>query len=330
MDETQYGRRMLSYIDALPESSVMLVYFNLRRKPYVVENLKVCTLPSGSYYINCGEKGLWVYTYKESDIKYLIYRHKTQVQGFIGTMNGGARFDRMGIGHHLTVGIEKLDDDQWMLTSHETNYIEKQDAKHGILFRSKRSPEYDFVLQDAFDPNQPLMSDNHIQGTIASAYRNTPHWIDVLAEIHRVYHGQQRGGGYIVRNGRRYKVHRGDRGGRYIVVNQKRVYICTHKQLGGAEELFQFLYDVLVAKVIQKFDGDLSYVDAQLLYDDGADDFVMMYDQPEYKNRQVFYLNIKMVMNDYVRSLQSVEAANEVQTKYDTIVQAHQTNLVVS
>lgn len=328
--------RMLRYASSLPESPIAIIYFDMNSTPIYKEKVRVLTLPSGDYYFNTGPQGLWTYTYKVSDIEYIIHRHDTKVKAFVGkefaTFDGG-RFDMASIGNHLSVGL-KQHRQELRLSTHRTSYEEDYNEKDGYIFSVTRSLTYDIPFRDSFDRQEPLITNSEVRnGTIASAYAEHPYFLEAIERIHHVFQGTQQGGeDHFMYHGRKYKLHTANRGGKFILVNRKRMYVRSQK--GGntiSDAVIQFMYDRFIHRVIQHFDADeFAHVDAKMLYDEEkGTHFVLCYDLTEIGQRRMYYLNIQEILSDYSDYTQQ-RNTQAIEQKYDMLASAHKQSLDVA
>lgn len=322
---------MLDFVQNAPKSSLCIVYFNTKEQPIVIEQLATITLPSGQYYMSCGPRGLWSFTYRVADIRHLIYRNKTDVHAFMGhelfEINGGGRFDMAGIGNHITVAL-KNQKDNILIYTHLTNYSERFDKDGRYVFDIDHSPHYNFIFEDTLNKNANLIPNKYVKkGTLTSAYQDEPHWLDVIAEIHGVYQGRTKvqDGGYHTHKGRRYKLHEGSRGGRFIMRNGERKYI---KHGGGIDpilqEAAQFMHDRFIKRVIEHYAANLDEVDAKLLFDaDDSEQVVLIYDMPNVGTRRMYYLGVKEILADARTAAEYPGKAPAIQEKYDAMCTVH-------
>lgn len=186
MDVNVYGERMLAYIASLPTSSTLIAYFNIKEQPVVVERLAIFD----KHFITCGPKGLWSFVYKVSDIQHLVHRNKTSVAAFVGhqhsSISGGAQFDMIGIGNHITIALKKQKDALYLYT-HLTTYTERLDVNGSYIFDIDHSLHYNIEFKNTFNKNARLIPNKYIQkGTLATAYQRDPEWLNVI-EKYMVY-----------------------------------------------------------------------------------------------------------------------------------------------
>jgi hypothetical protein len=327
-----YGERMLEYVRTAPKSKVLLVYFNTKEQPMMIERLSML---DNNYLFTCGKKGLWTYTYKLSDLKYLIYRNQTSVQAFIGSelspYAGGARFDVVHLGNHVTVGL-KLVRGTMYLSTHTTAYMERFGEQSTYVFDIDHSRRYEVPFESIFDRKAKLIPNLEVKsGTIESAYEEQHEWLHVIERIHSIFQGGgvQQHAGYMKHQGRRYKIREGCRGGRYIQVAGSKKYI---NQQGGnnleiIDPLFkaamQFTYDRLVRKVLAHYEDHMEELEASAWYDEEGEHVVLCYDLPRIYNRRIYYLRVTDLIHDYLDSKTGETYATPISQKYDQMVHAH-------
>lgn len=322
---------MLQYVASLPISTIRIVYFDPDERPMIREGVRIITLPSGTFYFNTGPLGIWTYTYKMSDIHYIIYRHDTTIHGFIGkeiaSIEGGARFELIGIGNHLTVGL-KHKRGELRLCSHRTFYSEDDVIENGYTFTTDHSYKYDIRFQPVFTSQEPLLLNGNVhQGTIGEAYADYPEFLEAMEKVHRIFQGEElpivQSGGSTKYNGRRYKIRIGSRGGKYIIVNHQKIYL--NKSHGGgseniSEQTIDFIYKNIVHRVVKHYENnEFQKVYAKMIYDDvNGDYFVLCYDIPSLDIRQLFYLKKSEIQTDMEPIMQS-----NIEQKYNHIVSHH-------
>jgi hypothetical protein len=296
-----YGQRMKTYIDALPTTNINIIYFS--SSTFVKEEFHSIHVNRKMYYVNCGERGEWIYTYLPTALKYIFIRNDTEVKAFIGKIeyadpyHSGGTFNMGIIGSHLTVGLIQRVKIHF-ITTHFTEY-EETDT---FAFEADRSKECTIILEDAVSNNTKCYTrkGGATSLNLGDAYVDNQHWIPVIELYQSVFMNIPVGG----------TIQKGLRGGAYIMVNGKRKYIRKPSICGGGRKLedgvIGMLHTYVIKPVIKAyFDKAKEIVDASMLYDQdnifesSNPMLVLIYDIPDHAIRKLFYLETDKMFAAY-------------------------------
>jgi hypothetical protein len=297
------------FIDALPASSIVIVYLGGKSQTWEVkERFHRLLYHGNTYYVNRGSVGHWAYVYQLSQLTYLFTRVDTTVQAFVGRVThakvppeqDGGSFQVGHVGSHLSVGIVQKKGKLW-LNTHETAYVE--DEEKPFEFEIDASLECE-VEWSAYDGPRSICKINKrvpTKQTLAQTYADTPEWVSI---IDLLYQAASRKSYYL--DNAAHPVEVGMRGGKYIQHQGKRRYIGA--QVGGAlrrpltEDVIRFVHAELVGPVVDACrQRHLQDIGAMLLYDEGDEfqsttsRFVLIYDIANHRTRRIFYLDADQV-----------------------------------
>lgn len=297
MIDQKYGERMRTFIDSLPNTNVLMVYF-ISPKVRIAENLHVLSTSNGHVFINRGPVGLWVFTYLPSAIQYLFTRVDTDVQAFVGTIYGGANFDIGNVGSHLTVGIKEKTG-RLMLNTHFTFY--EENISKQFEFSDDRSTECTVWLDEPLDDQSRCLSNkgHSTEKSFGSVYKDYPMLPRIIHILRSVFLGD-------------LAIHKGVKGGRYLVNNGSKKYLrpIVQPTKGGGLQLTDDIIEMIYQNVIRPVDNicssEYNYaIYPSLLYDTDnmfmcrTQHIILIYDIPHIRIRHIFYLDAANTFNAY-------------------------------
>jgi len=296
MIDPKYGERMKSFIDSLPDTNVLMVYFTSPRAR-IAQHLHIMSTSNKSVFINRGPAGIWVFTYLPSAIQYLFTRVDTDVQAFIGTVSGGANLDIGSIGSHLTVGIKEKSG-RPVLNTHFTFY--EEDNSNQFEFTDDRSTECTVWLDEDLDDQSMCISNT--KKSFGSVYRDYPTLQNIIHTLRSVFLGD-------------LVIHRGVKGGRYMISNGNKKYLRDTRHevrpaRGGGlqltDDIIEMIYQNVVRPVEQICSSEYNYaISPSLLYDTDnmfncrKQQIILIYDIYHIKNRRIFYLDAENTFTAY-------------------------------
>lgn len=254
---------MTRYLEALPDSSTIVLYFTVQRQtevevtPVLHETCKrwnpdIPGCDDDLLVVRGRGSDGYVYLYRTSALEYRVFLEGDTVVAYEPTESPYARVggalravDEARWGDHWTVGLFiSFHMRNLMLDSHKTRYIPSEEQPNQVqILRTGCNTIFDSPIEEATAcvvdgvPNPDV--------TLGAMFRNQEQYVlPLLQRIKAIYQGEiepQKGGNatcYMWWNGRRYRVRKGARGGRYLLLkNGRKKYISSRAlQSGGAEE----------------------------------------------------------------------------------------------
>lgn len=162
-----YGERMKKFIYSLPTTQISIVYFihtkSSYKKPFVVENVRQFTLHGSQFYMNCGDRGEWVFVYQPNSLREIT-------------------------GTHLTVGIIHSQQPP-LLNTHATIYEELPNRT--FEFSVNHENECWLELTNRIDTTTKCLNRRGMENgkRIGKEYENAPIWIDIIEFLRNVFIG---------------------------------------------------------------------------------------------------------------------------------------------
>lgn len=299
-----YGNNMKKYVELLPKTDVLIVYFVERKKvvqPHIVEDLRV---NKNGIFIRSSLSGQWIQLYPEGSLRCLVARVDNDVkfvttktqwsENFetIETQEGGMMECEIGqIGNHLTMGVEVFAN-RYILNTHTTTYTE--DPTKVASFLIEHPIECRVDLLNALSPTSVCLNKKGqvTKDMFVDKYKNEPELVSSINFLKNVYTGG-------------IQVGTGPKGGSYIQKNGRKRYV-KRIQSGGAtpeqSELIDFIYNNLVKHVIDAYTQYHGLdMEASMIYDTSnyfvleRPVLVLLYDVDEADRRAIFHLDLEQV-----------------------------------
>lgn len=297
-----YGTNMKKYVDLLPKTDVLVVYFVEKKtvQPHIVEDIRIFKKDT---LIRTSESGKWTMVYPhsslrcfiarvDSDVKY-VSTNKSWVDAFqeVGEQNGGMECQ---LGDHLTFGFEKYGT-MLILNTHTTRYTEKP-GEYGAFLIDKpiecRVPLLHPISHNTVCYTKKAVRTKH---KFMDEYQKEPELVKTIQFLKQVCMGEiqlvsgPRGGAYIQKDGRK----------QYI----KRLHRTLH---GGVsqdqQEIIDMVYDQIVKHVVEVYErNSLLGLDASMIYDTTnyfevqRPVLVLLYESKEAERCAIFHLDLEQV-----------------------------------
>ncbi len=306
-----YGMNVKNYVDILPKTNVVVVYFKYFKKKahaHIVEDIHIFNKHT---LIRTSEKGIWtmIYSYHslrcfiarvDSDVKYAS-TNKSWIESF-EELSGGMECQ---LRNHLTLGIEKYGN-MFMLNTHTTTYSEKPE-EYGT-FVIDHPIECRVPLLMSLSPDTMCYTKKAIvtKERFVDMYKTEQHLVKTIEILKNVCTGE-------------IKVASGPRGGTYIQKDGLKKYVkqVQYQQHGGVsqdqQEIIDMIYDRIVRHVMEVYEKNTFFgMDASMIYDTvnyfevQRPVLVLMYESEEAEKCAVFHLDLEQVQLALLYEKQSV------------------------
>jgi len=235
MSIEQYSLNIKKYIDTLPTTNILIVYFTNSRNnktitdPYIVEDVQITKIDNKEWFVNTSPSGKWSNVYKQNSI-----------------------------GDHLTIGLTEFNN-RHMLDTHTTTYTE--DPKKLSNFIIEHPIKCIIDLHESLNKDTKCLSkqgkeSNHLY---INKYKDEPEILPIIEYFKNIANT---------------KIESGIRGGTFIINNGKKHYLKKNSSIrGGAitervQNIIDMIYDKLIRHVLNSIRMPNSLpVNASMIYD---------------------------------------------------------------
>ena len=309
MSIEQYSLNIKKYIDTLPTTNILIVYFTNSRNnktitdPYIVEDVQITKIDNKEWFVNTSPSGKWSNVYKQNSLICIVKRMDTNVVSISTKFTNS--FEQIGsgitceegiIGDHLTIGLTEFNN-RHMLDTHTTTYTE--DPKKLSNFIIEHPIKCIIDLHESLNKDTKCLSKQGKESNYLyiNKYKDEPEILPIIEYFKNIANT---------------KIESGIRGGTFIINNGKKHYLKKNSSIrGGAitervQNIIDMIYDKLIRHVLNSIRMPNSLpVNASMIYDTqnyfelNNPVLVIIYDIEEADRRLMFYLNLEHVNMAY-------------------------------
>ena len=288
MSIEQYSLNIKKYIDTLPTTNILIVYFTNSRNnktitdPYIVEDVQITKIDNKEWFVNTSPSGKWSNVYKQNSLICIVKRMDTNVVSISTKFTNS--FEQIGsgitceegiIGDHLTIGLTEFNN-RHMLDTHTTTYTE--DPKKLSNFIIEHPIKCIIDLHESLNKDTKCLSKQGKESNYLyiNKYKDEPEILPIIEYFKNIANT---------------KIESGIRGG---AISER------------VQNIIDMIYDKLIRHVLNSIRMPNSLpVNASMIYDTqnyfelNNPVLVIIYDIEEADRRLMFYLNLEHVNMAY-------------------------------